>query len=183
MLKKLERIKKCPRVWLGVRKLLTLVVLSPDGEQISTPYFLNTGSFEGKLARLRKSIELLKSKRDVIAGENLTTLMNTGRGSATKSRWQKWRNYSTVHSQIAEKLRYKAKLNGVKLRFENPRHTSHTCPRCGEESQTFSSPEYQPVNGWAVWMKYPHCGWNGSHGNAAAINIARLAALTLRSVK
>ena len=164
----------------GVRKLLTAVVLSPDGEQNSTPYFLNTGGFDGNQARLRKSIDPLKSKRDVlpedsgkylaynheiqlswkayrnrnkamlhfasnwliiialvygcdvIAGEYLATLKNTGRGRDTKSRWRKWRNNSTVRPQITEKLRYKAKLNGINLRFENPRHTSHTWPRCGE---------------------------------------------------
>ena len=112
---------------------------------------------------------------DVIGGEYLATLKSTGRGRDTKSRWRKWRNNSTVRSQNTKILRPKAKLNGIKLRFENPRHTSHTCPRCGEESPTFSSPEHQPVNDRGAWMECPHCGWNGSRGNAAAINIARLA--------
>lgn len=208
----------------GVRKMLTAVVLSPGGEQISTPYFLNTGGFDGKQARLRRQIDFMKSKRDVlpegsekhkkydheiqlcwkayrnrnkamshfasnwlilialahncdvIAGEWLATLKSTGRGRNTKSRWRKWRNNSTIRSQITEKLKYKAKLNGIKTRFENPRHTSHTCPRCGKACQTFTSPEHQCVNNWGAWLQCQHCGWNGSRDYAAAINIARLAA-------
>ena len=206
----------------GVRKLLTVVVLSPDGDQLTRPFYLDTGGFDGQQARLKRNIEQLLSKRDLlpeksakrrylqreidmcwnayskrnqalahfcsnyllllaevfgshaIAGEWLSTLKTVGRGKYTRSRWRNWRNNTTVRSAITNILKYKCKLAGVKLRFEQPRGTSHTCPRCGNHADTFKSPEHDQVNDWGAWMKCFECGWNGSRDYAAAINIARL---------
>lgn len=207
----------------GVRKLLTVVVLSSEGEQISRPFFLNTGGFDGKQARLRRQIDCLKSKRDkldktsekyqkldhqitvcwrayknrnramahlaanfllmlaelynchVIAGEWLATLKAVGRGKHTRSRWRNWRINTTIRSEITDILKYKCKLAGVLFRKENPRNTSHTCPRCGCHAETFESPEENSPADWGAWLKCANCAWNGSRDYAAAINIGRLA--------
>ena len=207
----------------GVRKLLTVVVLSPDGSQISRPFYLKTGGFDGKQARLRRQIDLLKAKRDefskdsriykkyqneidlcwhayekrnhalahlsanfllllaetfgchAIAGEWLSTLKSVGRGRSTNSRWRNWRNNTTIRSAITTILKYKSKLAGITLRFEQPRNTSHTCPRCHSHADTFSSPDSTKITDWGAWLICKNCGWNGSRDYAAAINIARLA--------
>ena len=220
----------------GVRKLLTVTILSPDGDQISRPHFLNTGGFDGKQARLRRQIDSLKAKRDrlpqksarrkavqreidlgwnayqqrnralahfcpahfcahyllmlakvygchAIAGEWLATLKTVGRGKYTTSRWRNWRNNTTIRSAITTLLKYKGQLAGVKLRFEQPRHTSHTCPHCGAHANTYTSPEHRAVNDWGAWLKCAACGWNGSRDYAASINIARLAVAFFKSRK
>jgi len=70
----IERIPLDKQVWnhsenilsfdWGVRKLVTIAVISPDGEQLTQPFFLNTGGFDGKQARQRKHISDLQAKRD-----------------------------------------------------------------------------------------------------------------------
>jgi hypothetical protein len=55
----------------GVRTLLTVVALDASGNQISRPFFLNTGGFDGKQARLRKNIDALKSARDELKERKL----------------------------------------------------------------------------------------------------------------
>ncbi len=52
----------------GVRKLLTASVVDLEGQQIGRPFFLDTGPFDGRQARLRRQIDLLKAK--VTALEN-----------------------------------------------------------------------------------------------------------------
>ena len=46
----------------GVRKLVTASVVDLDGHQIGRPFFLDTGPFDGRQARLRRQIDLLKAK-------------------------------------------------------------------------------------------------------------------------
>jgi putative transposase len=111
----------------------------------------------------------------VIAGEWLASLKSVGRGRDTQGRWRNWRNNTTLRSAITTVLRYKAKLAGIRLRFEYPRGTSHTCPHCGQPADTFKSPEHTTPGDWGAWLKCLHCGWNGSRDYAAALNIGRLA--------
>jgi hypothetical protein len=213
----------------GVRNLLTIVALTGSGEQLSRPYYLDTGGFDGRQARLRRQIDELKSKveklakaernvqRDgkravledeikkcwaayerrnaslahlcsnmllllaeaygchAIAGEWLGTLKSVGRGRNTRSRWRNWRNNTTIRSAITDKMKYKCRLRGVKLRLEYPRGTSHTCPRCGMKADTYKSPEHDVVIDSGAWLKCGGCGWNGSRDYAGALNIGRLA--------
>ena len=215
----------------GIRRLITPAVVSPDGEQLSRPFFLDTGGFDGKQARLRKHISDLQAKRDklkkktkkrialqieidkcwqaysnrngavahfcsnllllmaemfgchAIACESLTTLRTLGHGRDTKSRWRNWRNNTTIRSALTTVLKYKCKLAGVILRFEQPKNTSHTCPRCGKHADTFKSPSHTEPIDWGAWMKCFECDWNGSRDYAAAVNIGRQAAAFFKHKK
>lgn len=221
----LPRVDDCERVlafdW-GVRKLLTMVVVDRNGQQLARPLFFDSGGIDGKQARLRRQIDLLKAKRDklpdndprrvplqqaidacwfafarrnqalahlaanllivvatlygcqMIVGEDLTSLKTTGRGRSVQGRWRNWRNNTTLRSAITDNLRYKTRLTGLRLRFEFPRGTSHTCPHCGKSAHTFKSPDHREVCQWGAWLRCEACGWNGSRDYAAALNIARL---------
>jgi transposase len=46
----------------GVRVLVTASVVDLDGNQIGRPFFLDTGPFDGRQARLRRQIDQLKAK-------------------------------------------------------------------------------------------------------------------------
>jgi putative transposase len=219
------KVEDCERVlgfdW-GVRKLLTMVVLDRSGKQISRPLFFDSGSFDGKQARLRRQIDELKARRDslsqdderreplsaeidrcwsafsrrnqalahlaanvlivvaslyscqMIVAEDLASLKSIGRGTSVKGRWRNWRNNTTLRAAITNLLRYKTRLAGLRLRFEFPRGTSHTCPKCGKPAHTFQSPEHTSACEWGAWLRCEACGWNGSRDYAAALNIARL---------
>jgi transposase len=223
----------------GVRVLITASVVDLDGHQIGHPFFLDTGPFDGRQARLRRQIDQLKAKvarlekqRDrfptadprrkhaeealpilrreisrcwrkyearnndlahltanillalasafdckLIAGESLKSMKSAGRGRSAKGRWRNWRNNSQVRGELWRVLRYKCFLSGVRLEWQQPRHTSHTCPRCGNPADTYSSPEHRAhVNDWGTWLccSNPACLWNGSRDYAASVNIARL---------
>lgn len=114
----------------------------------------------------------------LIAGESLKTMKSAGRGKGTKGRWRNWRNNSQVRGELWRILRYKCFLAGIKLEWQQSRHTSHTCPRCGQLANTYSSPaRVTTVNDWGAWLwcSNPACHWNGSRDYAASLNIARLA--------
>jgi transposase len=229
----------------GVRLLVTASVVDLDGHQIGHPFFLDTGPFDGRQARLRRQIDQLKAKiarleqqRDrfppgdprrkpseealpilrrevnrcwrkyeartndlahlaanillvlatafdckLIAGESLKSLKSAGRGRGAKGRWRHWRNNSQVRGELWRVLRYKCFLAGVRLEWQQPRHTSHVCPRCGRPANTFSSPEHRGrVNDWGAWLccSNPACLWNGSRDYAASLNSARLGAALIR---
>jgi transposase len=229
----------------GVRVLVTASVVDLDGHQIGHPFFLDTGPFDGRQARLRRQIDQLKAKiarleqqRDrfppgdprrkpseealpilrrevnrcwrkyeartndlahlaanillvlatafdckLIAGESLKSLKSAGRGRGAKGRWRHWRNNSQVRGELWRVLRYKCFLAGVRLEWQQPRHTSHVCPRCGRPANTFSSPEHRGrVNDWGAWLccSNPACLWNGSRDYAASLNSARLGAALIR---
>src|SRR6266566_2947027 len=51
----------------GVRGLITAVVLSAAGQQLSKPLFLDTGGLDGHQARMRRQIDVLKAARDKLA--------------------------------------------------------------------------------------------------------------------
>ncbi len=223
----------------GVRVLVTASVVDLAGNQIGHPFFLDTGLFDGRQARLRRQIDQLKAKvaemekqRDrfpvgdprrkpsqeklsilrqqisrcwrkyeartndlahleanillvlatafdckLIAGESLKSMKSAGRGRGAKGRWRNWRNTSQVRGELWRVLRYKSFLAGVRLEWQQPRSTSHVCPRCGNPANTYSSPEHRSsVNDWGAWLccSNPVCLWNGSRDYAASLNIARL---------
>ena len=229
----------------GVRVLVTASVVDLDGHQLGHPFFLDTGPFDGRQARLRRQINQLKAKvarleqqRDrfpvgdprrkpseevlpilrreisrcwrkyearnndlahlatnillvlatafdckLIAGESLKSMKSAGRGRGAKGRWRNWRNNSQVRGELWRVLRYKCFLTGIRLEWQQPRHTSHVCPRCGNPANTFSSPEHRgQINDWGAWLccSNPTCLWNGSRDYAASLNIARLGATLIR---
>ena len=232
----------------GVRTLVTASVVDLDGHQVGRPFFLDTGPFDGRQARTRRQIDLLKAKvskleaqRDrflvndprrkpsverlsvlhreiarcwrkyearnqdlahlaanvllvlttafgckVIAGESLKSMKSTGRGRGAKGRWRNWRNNAQVRGELWRVLRYKCFLAGVRLEWQPPRRTSHTCPRCGKPANTYTSPEYRSKsNDWGAWLccSNPDCGWNGSRDYAASLNIARLGMAMIRQTQ
>jgi putative transposase len=225
----------------GVRTLVTATVVDLEGHQVGRPFFLNTGPFDGRQARTRRQIDLLKGKaaklearRDsfpvgdpkrepsrqrlavlhreiercwrkyearnkdlahlaanillllatasgcsLIAGESLKSLKSTGRGRNAKGKWRNWRNNSQIRGELWRVLRYKCHLAGMRLEWQQPRHTSHTCPHCGKVASTYRSPAHvDKVEDWGAWLWCTNraCGWNGSRDYAASLNIARLGA-------
>jgi len=229
----------------GIRVLVTASVVDLDGHQIGRPFFVDTGPFDGRQARLRRQIDQLKAKiarlekqRDrfpvgdprrkpseealpllrkeiarcwrkyearnndlahlsanvllvlattfgceLIAGESLKSMKSAGRGRGAKGRWRNWRNNTQVRGALWRVLRYKCFLAGVRLEWQQPRHTSHTCPRCGNPAKTYTSPEHRTTsNDWGAWLccSAADCGWNGSRDYAASLNIARLGAALIR---
>jgi putative transposase len=229
----------------GIRVLVTASVVDLDGHQIGHPFFLDTGPFDGRQARLRRQIDQLQAKvasleqqRDrlpesdprrkpseealpilrreisrcwrkyearnndlahlaanillvlatafdckLIAGESLKSMKSAGRGRGAKGHWRNWRNNSQVRGELWRVLRYKCFLSGMRLEWQQPRHTAHVCPRCGSPAHTFSSPEHRSqINDWGAWLccSNPACFWNGSRDYAASLNIARLGAALIR---
>jgi putative transposase len=120
---------------------------------------------------------------ELIAGESLKSMKSAGRGRGAKGRWRNWRNNAQVRGEVWRVLRYKCFLAGVRLEWQPPRHTSHTCPRCGKPANTYTSPEHRSkINDWGAWLccSSPSCLWNGSRDYAASLNIARLGAALIR---
>ena len=229
----------------GIRTLVTATVVDLDGHQVGRPLFLDTGPFDGRQARTRRQIDLLKAKvaklqarRDsfpegdtrrepsmrklvvlrreidrcwrkyearntdlahlaanvlillaqasgcsLIAGESLKSLKSAGRGRGAKGKWRNWRNNSQIRGELWRCLRYKCHLAGIRLEWQQPRQTSHTCPRCGKPTKTYRSPEHlEKGEDWGAWLacSNPECQWNGSRDYAASLNIARLGATFIR---
>jgi putative transposase len=113
---------------------------------------------------------------ELIAGESLKSLKTTGRGRSAKGRWVRWRNNSQIRGELWRCLRYKCHLAGIRLEWQQPKDTSHTCPRCGKPAYTYASPSDSTVVDSGAWLicSNPKCGWNGARDYAAAVNIARL---------
>ena len=229
----------------GIRVLVTASVVDLDGHQIGHPFFLDTGPFDGRQARLRRQIDQLKAKvarleaqRDrfpvgdprrkpseealpvlrreisrcwrkyearnndlghlaanillvlatvfdckLIAGESLKSMKSAGRGRGAKGRWRNWRNNSQVRGDLWRILRYKCFLAGIRLEWQQPRQTSHVCPRCGSPANTYTSPSHRDIrNDWGAWLCCSNlaCLWNGSRDYAASLNLARLGAALIR---
>ncbi len=229
----------------GIRVLVTASVVDLDGHQIGHPFFLDTGPFDGRQARLRRQIDQLKAKiarleaqRDrfpvgdsrrnpseealpvlrreisrcwrkyearntdlghlaanmllvlatvfeckLIAGESLKSMKSAGRGRGAKGRWRNWRNNSQVRGDLWRILRYKCDLSGIRLEWQQPRQTSHVCPRCGSPATTSTSPSHRSKsNDWGAWLCCSNlaCLWNGSRDYAASLNLARLGAALIR---
>jgi putative transposase len=135
------------------------------------------------LAHLAANVLLLLASVqgcDFIAGESLKTLKSTGRGRDARGRWRNWRNNSQIRGELWRILKYKCHLAGIRLEWQRPRGTSHTCPRCGQAASTYRSPaDHTEALDWGAWLWCAACGWNGSRDYAAALNIARLGAAFL----
>jgi putative transposase len=237
-----EQIERVLGFDWGVRTLVTACAVDREGHQVGRPFFLDSGGFDGRQARTRRQIDLLKSKgerleaflstlpeedarqqifrrrlavcqreiarcwrkyharnRDLahlaanvllllasiqdcsfLAGESLKTLKSTGRGRNARGRWRNWRNNSQIRGELWQVLKYKCHLAGVRLEWQRPRGTSHTCPRCGQSADTYRSPaNHSQAEDWGAWLWCAACGWNGARDYAAALNIARLGAAFL----
>ena len=103
------------------------------------------------LAHLAANILILLATvwgAELIAGESLKSLKSEGRGRGVKGRWVHWRNNSQIRGALWRTLRYKCHLSGLRLVWQHPRGTTHTCPKCvtpvkghhlsGEQSPTSS---------------------------------------------
>lgn len=111
----------------------------------------------------------------LISGESLKSLKSTGRGRNAQGRWRNWRNNSQIRGELWRILKYKCFLAGIRLEWQRPQKTSHTCPRCGQPANTYTSPANRSdVEAWGAWLWCEQCSWNGSRDYAAALNIARL---------
>ena len=112
---------------------------------------------------------------ELIAGKSLKSLKTTGHGRSARGRWVRWRNNSQIRGVLWRCLRYKCHLTGIRLEWQQPKGTSHTCPRCGKFANTYASPEHlTAVVDSGAWLSCVACGWNGARDYAASVNIARL---------
>ena len=69
---------------LGVRTLVTAVVLDLAGNRLSPPLFLDTGGFDGRQAHTRRHIDRLKAKLAGLSPGGTTFLSGT-RGASQRS--------------------------------------------------------------------------------------------------
>ncbi len=116
---------------------------------------------------------------ELIAGESLKSLKSEGRGRGVKGRWVHWRNNSQIRGALWRTLHYKCHLSGLRLLWQHPRGTTHTCPKCGLPAHTYASPALDAKELDAgPWLRCA-CGWNGARDYAAAINIALLGVASL----
>ncbi len=136
------------------------------------------------LAHLAANILILLTTvwgAELIAGESLKSLTSSGRGRGAKGRWVHWRNNAQIRGELWRCLRYKCHLIGIRLEWQKPKDTSHTCPRCGQPANTYASPEHlSKVVDSGIWLACRSCGWNGARDYAAALNIARLGVAFLK---
>jgi len=136
------------------------------------------------LAHLAANILLLLAtvwEADLIAGESLKSLKSTGHGRSAKGKWVRWRNNAQIRGELWRCLRYKCHLAGMRLEWQKPKNTSHTCPRCGKPANTYASPEHlSKMSDSGAWLTCNSCGWNGARDYAAALNIARLGVAFLK---
>ena len=128
----------------------------------------------------------LESGYSVIVGEWLGILK-----SKTRSRDLNWRINSQIRSIIIEKLKYKARRVGIKVKLIRPRGTSHRCPRCGAGNQpvvdhppnfesrrkpgsygrTADKPGMKHRPRRYSWFRGRECDFNADRDYAAALNI------------
>jgi hypothetical protein len=136
------------------------------------------------LAHLAANILLLLAnvwEAELIAGESLKSLKSTGQGRDARGRWVRWRNNSQIRGALWRCLRYKCHLAGIRLVWQHPKGTTHTCPQCGKPAHTYASPALSsPSIKSGAWLRCWGCGWNGSRDYAAAINIGLLGVAFLK---
>ena len=127
-----------------------------------------------------------ESECAVIVGEWLGSLK-----SKTGNPDLNWRINSQIRSVIIEKLQYKAKRVGIKVRLIWPRGTSHRCPHCGADHQPVVDhpPNFEPRRKSGSygrtadkpgtkhrprrysWFHCQACGYNADRDYVAALNI------------
>ena len=114
----------------------------------------------------------------------LKTLKSTGRGKGVRGRWRNYRNNSTIRGEIWRLLRYKCHLIGLRFHTEQPRGTSHTCPRCGHPAKTYREPsDRKAAVKWGRWMYCDDCQYHGDRDYCASVNVARLGVAYLLQMK
>jgi hypothetical protein len=87
----------------------------------------------------------------------------------------RWRNNSQIRGALWRVLRYKCHLSGLRLVWQHPRGTTHSCPKCGQPADTYADPALDAKQLDAgPWLRCKKCGWNGARDYAAAINIGLL---------
>ncbi len=92
------------------------------------------------LAHLAANVLLLLASVcgcELIAGESLKSMKSTGGGKDARGKWRNWRNNTQIRGELWRVLRYKCYLAGMRLEWQQPRQTSHTCPRCGKPADTY----------------------------------------------
>ncbi len=120
----------------------------------------------------------------LLSMESLKTLKSTGRGKGVRGRWRNYRNNSQIRGEIWRLLRYKCHLIGLRFHTEQPRGTSHACPRCGAPAKTYRSPsDRNEVVKWGRWMYCDGCQYHGDRDYCASVNIARLGVAYLTQMK
>jgi len=120
----------------------------------------------------------------MLAMESLKTLKSTGRGKGVRGRWRNYRNNSTIRGEIWRLLRYKCHLVGLRFHTEQPRGTSHACPRCGASAKTYRSPsDRNKAVKWGRWLYCNACQYHGDRDYCASVNIARLGVAYLIQIK
>ncbi len=139
------------------------------------------------MAHLASNVLLLLCRLhgcSLLSMESLKTLKSTGRGKGVRGRWRNYRNNSTIRGEIWRLLRYKCHLIGLRFHTEQPRGTSHTCPRCGAPAKTYRSPsDRNEAVKWGRWMYCDACQYHGDRDYCASINIARLGVTYLLQMK
>jgi transposase len=120
----------------------------------------------------------------LLSMESLKTLKSTGRGRGVRGRWRNYRNNSTIRGEIWRLMRYKCRLIGLRFHTEQPRGTSHACPRCGKPALTYRSPHDRTKSvKWGRWLCCEHCSYQADRDYAASVNIARLGVAYLIQMK
>ena len=139
------------------------------------------------LAHLASNVLLLLARVQgcsLLSMESLKTLKSTGRGKGVRGRWRNYRNNSTIRGEIWRLLRYKCHLAGLRFHTEQPRGTSHTCPRCGHAAKTYCSPsDRNRAVKWGRWLYCEACSYHGDRDYCASVNIARLGVAYLMQMK
>ncbi len=139
------------------------------------------------LAHLASNVLLLLCQVhgcSLLSMESLKTLKSTGRGKGIRGRWRNYRNNSTIRGEIWRLLRYKCHLIGLRFHTEQPRGTSHTCPRCGHPAKTYREPsDRKEAVKWGWWMYCDDCHYHGDRDYCASVNIARLGVAYLIQMK
>jgi len=110
----------------------------------------------------KEIVEMAKNRRYGIALENLKGLRRRKVGKRLRKKLHKW-----AYKDLIQKIEYKVKLNGVPVKFIDPRSTSKTCSKCGY------------VRSRVVGRKFkcPKCGFQLDRDLNAARNIAKRAFL------
>jgi IS605 OrfB family transposase len=103
----------------------------------------------------------LRNKRS-IALENLTDIRESKVNKKTRSILNKW-----SFRQLADFIKYKARLNGLEVSSIDPRDTSKTCPKCGFISRANRKSQER--------FKCNKCGYESNADRIGAINIAQRA--------
>lgn len=107
----------------------------------------------------KEIVEIAKKYHLGIAVENLSGLRKSYRAKRQRKRLHKW-----AYQDLIEKIKYKARLDGVPFLMVDPRNTSKTCSRCGFILD-------KPIKG--RWFKCPKCGFQLDRDLNAARNIAK----------